>query len=57
MNVPVKLLPSELTVGPAYGMLVLTDHPLASRFALFVMSEKGQAVLARFGFRPGGIAD
>lgn len=50
-------LPPELTVGPAYGMVVLTEHPLAARFALFVMSEKGQAVLARFGFRPVGVAD
>lgn len=45
-------LPPELTVGPAYGMIVLTDHPLASRFALFVMSEKGQAILASHGFLP-----
>ncbi len=50
-------LPRELTVGPAYGMVVLTDHPLATRFALFVMSEKGQAILARYGFRPVGVAN
>lgn len=50
-------LPAGLTVGPAYGMVVLTDHPLATRFALFVMSEKGQAILARYGFRPVGVAD
>jgi ABC-type molybdate transport system substrate-binding protein len=43
-------LPPELTVGPAYGMVVLTDHPLAARFAVFVMSEQGQAILARNGF-------
>ena len=24
--------------GPAYGMIVQTDQPLAARFALFVMS-------------------
>ncbi len=50
-------LPPELTVGPAYGMVVLTDKPLASRFALFVMSEQGQAILARYGFQPVGIAE
>lgn len=50
-------LPPKLTVGPAYGMVVLTDNPLASGFALFVMSEQGQAILARYGFRPVGIAD
>ena len=46
------VLPPDLTVGPAYGMVVLTDHPLAERFAVFVMSERGQAILARAGFVP-----
>lgn len=45
-------LPPDLTVGPAYGLAVLTDNPLAYRFALFVMSERGQAILARNGFDP-----
>ena len=45
-------LPPELTVGPADGMVVLTDHSLAARFAIFVMSEQGQAILARNGFVP-----
>lgn len=45
-------LPPALTVGPAYGMVVLTDQPLAARFAVFVMSEQGQAILARNGFVP-----
>jgi ABC-type molybdate transport system substrate-binding protein len=49
-------LPPALTVGPAYGLVVLTDHPLAARFALFVLSEQGQAILARHGFDPIGIA-
>jgi molybdate transport system substrate-binding protein len=48
-NVP---LPSSLTVGPAYGLIVLTDHPLAARFASFVLSEKGQTILQRHGFDP-----
>jgi ABC-type molybdate transport system substrate-binding protein len=49
-------LPPPLTVGPAYGMAVLSDQPLAARFALFVMSEQGQAILQRNGFDPIGLA-
>ena len=46
------LLPPELTVGPAYGMVLLNAKPLTSRFAAFVMSEAGQAVLKTHGFDP-----
>jgi ABC-type molybdate transport system substrate-binding protein len=53
VSVPV---PASLSVGPAYGMVVLSDHPLAARFALFVMSERGQAILAHHGFDPVGFA-
>jgi molybdate transport system substrate-binding protein len=49
-------LPPALTVGPAYGMVVLSDDTLAARFALFVMSEQGQAILQRHGFDPVGVA-
>ncbi len=42
-------LPPELEVGPEYGMTVLSINPAAARFALFVMSEPGQAILARHG--------
>jgi len=45
-------LPSELEVGPEYGMTVLSAHPAAARFALFVMSEPGQAILAKHGLVP-----
>jgi len=45
-------LPNELTLAPAYGMVVLTDNALADRFAIFVMSERGQAILAQYGFKP-----
>ena len=45
-------LPAELTVGPAYGMIVLDAKPVATRFALFVMSQAGQAVLQAYGFEP-----
>ena len=45
-------LPPALSVGPAYGMIVLSDQPEAAAFALFVMSEHGQAILQRHGFEP-----
>jgi ABC-type molybdate transport system substrate-binding protein len=37
-------------------MVVLSDNPLADRFALFVMSEQGQAILQKHGFDAIGIA-
>jgi len=49
-------LPPALTVGPAYGLVVLSDRPMAARFALFVMSEPGQMILQRHGFDPIGLA-
>jgi molybdate transport system substrate-binding protein len=49
-------MPAGLSVGAAYGMIVLSENPLAERFALFVMSEQGQAILQRYGFDPVGIA-
>jgi len=45
-------LPPELTAQPAYGMVVLTDNALADRFAVFAMSERGQAILEHHGFVP-----
>ncbi len=42
-------LPPDLEVGPEYGMTVLSANPAAARFALFVMSVPGQAILARQG--------
>ena len=47
VNVP---LPASLTVGHAYGLIVLSDQPLAARFALFILSEQGQTILRRHGF-------
>jgi molybdate transport system substrate-binding protein len=49
-------LPPSLTVGPAYGLIVLSDSPQAARFSLFVLSEQGQAILLRHGFDPIGLA-
>jgi molybdate transport system substrate-binding protein len=49
-------LPPALTVGPAYGLIVLSDNPLAARFALFILSEPGQTILLRHGFDPIALA-
>jgi ABC-type molybdate transport system substrate-binding protein len=49
-------VPQPLSVGPAYGMIVLSENPLAARFALFIMSEQGQAILAHQGFDPVALA-
>jgi molybdate transport system substrate-binding protein len=49
VNVP---LPPSLTVGPAYGLIVLSDQPLAAHFAPFVLSEQGQEILRQHGFDP-----
>jgi ABC-type molybdate transport system substrate-binding protein len=54
VNMP---LPAALAVGPAYGLIVLSDHPLAARFGLFVLSERGQGILLRHGFDPIGLAE
>jgi molybdate transport system substrate-binding protein len=47
--------PAPLTVGADYGLAVVKQDPAreaaASRFAFFVLSPAGQAVLARYGFR------
>jgi len=44
-------LPDALSVGADYGMTVMNDTPPAAyRFALFVVSAKGQLILAKHGF-------
>jgi len=49
VSVPV---PSDLAGAPAYGMVLMNANPLTLRFAVFVMSEEGQAVLRARGFAP-----
>jgi molybdate transport system substrate-binding protein len=39
-------------VGPIYGLAILSDRPGANRLALFMLSEKGQAILAKGGLLP-----
>jgi ABC-type molybdate transport system substrate-binding protein len=50
-------LPAELSVGPAYGMVLLNTKPVTLRFATFIMQEGGQAVLKAHGFDPVGLAE
>jgi molybdate transport system substrate-binding protein len=50
-------LPGELTVGPAYGMVLISPNPVTLRFAAFVMSEGGQTVLKAHGFDPVALAE
>jgi len=49
-------LPPDLSVGPAYGMALLNAKPVTLRFAAFVMSEAGQAILQAHGFDPVALA-
>ncbi len=49
VSIPV---PDALEVGPVYGLAVLSDRPEAARLALFMVSERGQAILAQAGLLP-----
>ena len=47
-------VPAELAVGADYGLTVLKGaRPEAERFAQFVLSPPGQAILAKHGFAAG----
>lgn len=44
-------LPSALSESADYGLVVLKNAaPEATKFALFILSERGQAILAKWGF-------
>jgi ABC-type molybdate transport system substrate-binding protein len=45
-------LPPNLSVPATYGMALLTDNSDAMQLALFLVSEKGQAILARHELGP-----
>ena len=45
-------LPPALTVPIVYAMAVMSEKPDALRLALFILSDKGQAILAHYGFVP-----
>ncbi|MGC1460210.1 MAG: substrate-binding domain-containing protein [Steroidobacteraceae bacterium] len=45
-------VPPELDAHPTYGVAVLSTKPQALRLALFLLSEKGQAIIAQAGLVP-----
>src|SRR5215469_683687 len=45
-------VPPRLDPHPVYGIAVLSGKPAALRLALFLVSEKGQAIIARAGLVP-----
>ncbi len=46
------VVPSQLDPHPLYGIAVLSAKPQALRLALYLLSEKGQAIIAREGLVP-----
>lgn len=46
------VVPASLDPHPVYGIAVLSDRPAALKLALFLLSEKGQALIARNGLVP-----
>ena len=45
----VSRLPPEIDVVATYGLVLLTDNPAAARLALFLLSDKGQDIIAENG--------
>jgi molybdate transport system substrate-binding protein len=45
-------VPPQLDPHPIYGIAVLSTKPDAMRLALYLMSEKGQEIIARAGLVP-----
>jgi len=43
---------APLDPHPVYGIAVLSDKPAALRLALFLLSEKGQALVEKNGLVP-----
>jgi ABC-type molybdate transport system substrate-binding protein len=48
-------VPEALSVGADYGLILLSDRPEAVRFAMFLLSPAGQAILDRHGFVAPGL--
>lgn len=46
------VVPPQLDPHPLYGLAVLSSKPEALRLALYLLSEKGQAIIAREGLVP-----
>jgi molybdate transport system substrate-binding protein len=49
-------VPAALDPQPVYGLAVLSDRPEVFRLALLLLSEQGQALVARNGLLPVGTA-
>ena len=45
-------LPTNLAITPVYGLVVLRPSRAAMRLALFMLSPKGQSILADAGLVP-----
>jgi molybdate transport system substrate-binding protein len=45
----VSRLPPEIDIVATYGLALLTENPVAARLALFLLSDKGQDILAENG--------
>jgi len=48
-------VPEAMSVGADYGLILLSDRPEAVRFAMFLLSPAGQAILDRHGFVAPGL--
>ncbi len=49
----ILVLPPALAVGASYAFVIMTNaSPATGRFAMYVLSEPGQRILARHGFTP-----
>ncbi len=46
------VVPAQLDPHPVYGMAVLSGKPAAQQLALFILSETGQAIIAKNGLVP-----
>lgn len=56
VSLTVANLPEKLAQSADYGLVVLSKaHTEASQLALFILSEQGQAILAKWGFEAAGI--
>lgn len=57
-DLQIVTVPTELTVGADYGLIVLNDAPTeAWKLALYILSPAGQKVLARYGFDVSALAE
>lgn len=51
-DLAVTVVPPEFDPHPVYGLAVLSDKPDTMRFVAYLLSEKGQAIVARAGLVP-----